>query len=72
MEIVIVNVVFLHLYPIKAGNISKEDGGIQMVVSVKFTILISWSPICIPLILLSASMRLASTSAAVLYNNLDS
>ena len=28
MEIVIVNVVFLHLYPIKAGNISKEDGGI--------------------------------------------
>ena len=39
--------------------------------SAKFTILISWSPICIPLILLSASMRLASTSAAVLYNNLD-
>ena len=28
MEIVIVNVVFLHLYPIKADNISKEDGGI--------------------------------------------
>ena len=28
MEILIVNVVFLHLYPIKAGNISKEDGGI--------------------------------------------
>ena len=40
--------------------------------SVKFTILISWSPICIPLILLSALMRLVSTSAAVLYNNLDS
>ena len=40
--------------------------------SAKFTILISWSPICIPLILLSALMRLASTSAAVLYNNLDS
>ena len=31
MEIVIVNVVFLHLYPIKAGNISKEDGGISKV-----------------------------------------
>ena len=44
----------------------------MMVLSVKFTILISWSPICIPLILLSALMRLASTSAAVLYNNLDS
>ena len=44
----------------------------MMVSSVKFTILISWSPICIPLILLSALMRLASTSVAVLYNNLDS
>ena len=39
----------------------------MMVLSVKFTILISWSPICIPLIFLSALMRLASTSAAVLY-----
>ena len=44
----------------------------MVVLSVKFTILISWSSICIPLILLSALMRLASTSAAVLYNNLDS
>ena len=44
----------------------------MMVLSVKFTILFSWSPICIPLILLSALMRLASTSAAVLYNNFDS
>ena len=44
----------------------------MVVLSVKFTILISWSPICIPLILLSALMRLASTSAAVLDNNLDS
>ena len=44
----------------------------MMVLSVKFTILISWSPICIALILLSALMRLVSTSAAVLYNNLDS
>ena len=32
--------------------------------SAKFSNLISWSPICIPLILLSASMELASTSAA--------
>ena len=37
----------------------------MVVLSVKFTILISWSPICISLILLSALMRLASTSAAV-------
>ena len=44
----------------------------MMVLSVKFIILISWSPICIPLILLSALMRLANISAAVLYNNLDS
>ena len=44
----------------------------KMVISVKFTILISWSPIYIPLILLSTLMRLASTSAAVLYKNLDS
>ena len=42
----------------------------MVVLSVKFTILISWPPISIPLILLSALMRLASTSAAVLYNNL--
>ena len=44
----------------------------MVVLSVKFNILISWSPFCIPLILLSALMRLASISAAVLYNNLDS
>ena len=42
------------------------------VLSVKFTILIAWSPIYIPLIPLSALMRLVSTSAPVLYNNLDS
>ena len=63
-------------------HISSEDGGIagkippslkkMVVLPVKFTILISWSPICIPLILLSVLMRLKSTSAAVLYNNLDS
>ena len=44
----------------------------MVVLSVKFTILISWSPICIPLILSSALMRLASTTAAVLYNYLGS
>ena len=44
----------------------------MMVLSVKFTILISWSPICIPLILLSALMKLASTSVAILYNSWDS
>ena len=44
----------------------------MVVLSVKFIILISWSHICIPLILLSALIRLASTSAAVLYSNLDS
>ena len=43
-----------------------------VVLSLKFTILTSWSLICIPLILLSALMRLESTSAAVFYNDLDS
>ena len=44
----------------------------MVILSVKFTILISWSPICVPLILLSALTRLASTSAAILYHSLDS
>ena len=44
----------------------------MVVLSVKFTILISWSPICIPLIILSVLMRLTSTSTAILYNSLDS
>ena len=44
----------------------------MVVLSVKFTILITWFPIFIPLILLSALTRLASTSAAMLYNSLDS
>ena len=44
----------------------------MLVLSIKITILFSWSPICIPLILLSALMRLTGTSAAVLHNNLDS
>ena len=44
----------------------------MMVLSVKFTILISWSPICIPLILLSALMKLASTSATILCNSMES
>ena len=42
------------------------------VLSVKITILISWSPIWIPLILLSALMKLASTSATILYNSMES
>ena len=41
----------------------------MVVLSVKFTILILWSPICIPLILLSTLMRLASTT--IFYNNMD-
>ena len=44
----------------------------MVVLSAKFTILISWSPICIPLILLSALMKLASTSATILYNSMES
>ena len=44
----------------------------MVVSSAKFTILISWSPICIPLILVSASMKIASTSATIIHNNIES
>ena len=43
----------------------------MVVLSAKFTILISWSPICIPLILLLALMKLASTSAAIMYKSIE-
>ena len=43
----------------------------MVILSVKFTILVSRSPICTPLILLSALMRLAITSSAILYNRMD-
>ena len=44
----------------------------MVVLSAKFTILISWSPIYIPFILLSALMKLTSTPAAILYNSMES
>ena len=44
----------------------------MVVLSAKFTILISWSLISIPLILLSALMRLTSTSTTILHNSIDS
>ena len=44
----------------------------MVVLPVKLTILISWSSICILLILLSALMRLVTTSASILYNSMDS
>ena len=44
----------------------------MVVLSAKLTILISWSPICIPLILISTLMRFASTSAAILYYSMNS
>ena len=43
-----------------------------VVLSVKYTILISWSPIYNSLILLSALMRLVSTSDTILYNSMES
>ena len=39
--------------------------------SAKFTILISWSPICVPLILFLTLMKLASTSAIIRYNSME-
>ena len=38
----------------------------------KIYCLISWSPICTLLILASASMKMASTSIAVIYNSIES
>ena len=43
----------------------------MVVLLAKLTILISWSPICIPLILLLASTKLASTSAKIMYNSME-
>ena len=43
----------------------------MVVSSAKFTILISWSPICIPLILLLALMKVASTSGAIMYKSIE-
>ena len=44
----------------------------MVVSSAKFTISILWSPICIPLILVSASIKIASTSATIMHNNTES
>ena len=43
----------------------------MVVLSAKFTILISWSPICIPLILLLELMKLASTAATIMYKSIE-
>ena len=44
----------------------------MVMLSAKFTNFISWSPICTPLILLSASMKLASTWPALIYDTDES
>ena len=41
------------------------------VMSAKLTILISWSAICIPFILLLVLMKLESTPAAIMYNSIE-
>ena len=43
----------------------------MMVLSAKLTILISWCPICIPLILLLALMKLESISASIMYHSTE-
>ena len=37
----------------------------------KFTILISWSPICIPLIFVPGSMKIANTSVTIMHHNIE-
>ena len=44
----------------------------MVLLSVKFTILISWCPICISFIFLLALMKLESNSATILYNSMES
>ena len=44
----------------------------MVVLPEKFTILISWCPICIPLIILLALIKMVSTSSALLYNKMES
>ena len=44
----------------------------MVVSSAKSTILISWSSVCIPLIILLVLMKLASTSIAMMHNSLES
>ena len=44
----------------------KKNGGVIS----KIYCLVSWSPICTPLILLSALMKMASTSTTVIYNSM--
>ena len=44
----------------------------MVVLPEKFTVLISWCPICIPLIILLALLKMVSTSSALLYNKMES
>ena len=50
---------------IKQAISLKKNGGVIS----KIYYLVSWSPICTPSILVSASMKTACTSATVLYNS---
>ena len=44
----------------------------MVVLSAKLTILVSWSPICIPIVLLLALTKLASMLDAIMENSTDS
>ena len=44
----------------------------MVVSSAKFTILISWFAICIPLLTLSILMKLKTTSITIMYNSMES
>ena len=44
----------------------------MVVSSAKLSIIISWSSFRIPLILVSASMKIASTSVTIMHNNIES
>ena len=42
-----------------------------VVLSAKLTFLILWSPVCIPLILLLALMKVTSTSGSIMYKSIE-
>ena len=52
--------------PVRQVISLKKNGGVIS----KIYCLILWSPICTPLILVSASVKMAGTSATVTYNSI--
>ena len=59
---------FLFEFPVKRVIFVNKNGGVMS----KIYCLISWFPISTPLILVSASLKMASVSVAVIYDSTES